>query len=193
MRIDIGRRDRVLVVPYDREEGGQQPRHACQPQRRCGRIGRSDLDCPEGALERCREVELWIGESRRSVEIEPRHPFDEDGPVGCRRLALIGQLERRRAPGREQDRRSAVRIERPEPLGVGGLDREQLQRSVIAADRHRPAAAQRVDGAGNGARITQKTNSVTSGTWSDGLSHDLHGSQTLWLTALSATSRLAHI
>ena len=66
-----------------------------------------------------------------------------------------------------------------EATGVGSLDGKERD----IAERHRPAAAQRVDGAGDVPRAHQKANSVTSGTWSDGRSQLRQASWTRCATA----------
>ena len=78
---------------------------------------------------------------------------DQHRRVGIGRLALVGELERRRAGGRDQHRR-APRIERGERASVGGLDRQQQRR---AADLDRPAVAQRVDRAPRDARAMARS------------------------------------
>ena len=57
---------------------------------------------------------------------------------------------------------------------VGGLDRKEQD----VADRHRPAAPQRVDRAGDVPRAGQIAKSVISGTWSDGRVQLRHDSKT---------------
>ena len=69
-----------------------------------------------------------------------------------------------RLPEIEQGGGRAVAVEGGEPVGVGGLDGEEGD----VVDRHRPAAPEGVDRAGDVPRAHQSANSVISGTWSDG-------------------------
>ena len=59
---------------------------------------------------------------------------------------------------------ASLAVEGGQTLVVGGLDREE--RDVV--DRHRPAAPEGVDRAGDVPRAHQSANSVISGTWSEG-------------------------
>jgi hypothetical protein len=159
MRVDVGRGDRFLADGGADEERRQQPGHPRETQRGGGQLGLDQRNRPERTLQRRRQIELRIGQRGRGVEIEPGRPLDQHGRVGCRRIALVCQLQGRSAAGGKQQVGLPGLIERPQPLCVGGLHREQRQ----LADRNRPAAAQRIDGAGGGMRA-QKSNSVTIGT-----------------------------
>ena len=111
------------------------------------------------ALERRREVELRVGQRHRADQVEPRRAVDQHWCVGDRGLDLVRQLQRRRTPRRQQQRRHTAGIERRQPRVVGRLDREQRH----AVDRHRPAVAQRVDCLRRGSR-GYHANSVMIGT-----------------------------
>jgi len=107
------------------------------------------MDRAERAFHRGRHVELRIGERDRAVEIDPEGALDQHRRIGDRRFELVGEFERGGAPGRQQDRRVALGIERLHPPRVGRLDRQQPDRRAGALDGDRPAAAQRVDRAGD--------------------------------------------
>ena len=77
----------------------------------------------ERALERRGEIERRIGDRGRGVEVDPGRAPDQHR-LGRQRLALVGELQRRRAvAGDQQGGRRAVAVERGQPVGVGGLDR----------------------------------------------------------------------
>jgi len=123
---------------------------------------------PKRPLERCEEIERRIGDRPGGGKIERLGCADQHRRMRVGRLALVGELERGGPGGGNQravGRRVAARC---------GFYRKQRWR---LADRQRPAVAQRVDrlcSAARGGRFArargQSTNSVTSGTWSDGCS-----------------------
>jgi hypothetical protein len=102
-------------------------------------------------------------------------------------LALVGELERGGAGGGDE------RKVRGGFAAGRGFDRQQQGR---LADLERPAVAQRVDGLRRAARrrrLVQSTNSVTSGTWSEGCSQRRVSSTKRWATALGASCGETHM
>ena len=164
-RHDVSRGDaRLGGAVAAGEQGRQQPGQPRQAQRRLGGRRRAERRGLERALERSGEVERRIGDRGGGVEVDPGRAADQHR-LGRQRLALVGELQRRRAvAGDEQGGRRVVAVEGRQPLGVGGLDGEEGD----VVDRHRPAAPEGVDRAGDVPRAHQSANSVISGTWSDG-------------------------
>ena len=194
VRIDIGRGDRDFrITPVD-EEGGQQARDPRQAKRRRSRLRMGNRKAAPWPFQRRGEIEAGIREGGGARKVEPGCALDQDRQVGIGCIALVGELQRLRASGRDKDRRSAVRIEFGQPPRVTRLDRQQRQ----PVDRDRPPPAQRVDCPRGGAgtwrgRMCQKANSVMIGTWSEGFSQLRQASNTVCATAWRATSPVAHI
>ena len=176
--------------PVD-EESGQKPGAARQADRRVGPtgLGWGGLERP---LERILEIERRIGERRRPRQVDPGSTPDAHGASG-HGIALVAELERRRPLAGNEDIGRSAFVEQGEPSIVGGLDGEEGR----VVDDDRPAAPQRVDGAGDVSGVwapaAQMANSVTSGTWSDGRAQLRQCSWTVWPVASFATSGDAHI
>ena len=94
-----------------------------------------------------------------------------------RRLALVGERQRRGALAADQQRRRRSGIEQVEQLRRRGLDRDDRD-GLGAVDPHRPPGAQRGDRAPDRRPCAQSSISQISGTWSDGRSQLRHGSST---------------
>jgi hypothetical protein len=171
-RGDIGCGDARFRFPVGADEQGrQQAGEPRQPQRRRLGFWRVERHGPERALERVGEVERRIGDRGRGGEVEPRAAGDLDGRAR-HRLALVGELERRRAVAGDEQVGGRIAVKPGERLLVGGLDGEE----EALVYRHRPAAPEGVDRAGNVPRAGQIANSVINGTWSDGRVQARHGS-----------------
>ena len=78
-------------------------------------------------------------------ESEPRRAHDDDRALAIARSALVCKLERCRARSGEENIGRPVRIEGGQPCLVGSFDGEQVQRPHC----DRPAATQRINGAGS--------------------------------------------
>ena len=144
-------------------KAGSSPASRASLQRGGRRRRRAERRGLERALERIGEIERRIGDGGGGVEVDPAASDDQHRLVR-QRLLLVGELQRRRPVAGDQQVRGPVAVESREPLRIGGLDREERD----FADRHRPAAPEGVDRAGDVPRAAQSANSVISGTWSEG-------------------------
>ena len=153
-----------------------------------GALGQRDR--AERTLHRVCKVERGVRHRARKIEREAIAPLDQHRRVGDGGFTLVGQLERLRARRRDQHPRAAR-------IGFcRSLDRQQYG-AVIDPDR--PAMAQRIDrlrqraGAAACALRAQSSNSVVSGTWSEGRSQLRASSRIVCRVACFARSGLAHM
>ena len=154
------------------EEGGEDAGEAGQFEcRRCG-SGFPIFNDLKWPLEWIGKVGCRISECAGCGQIEPRRPRDEDRPLTVAGFALIGEFERCGARSGEEDVGRPIGVEGSQARVVRSLDSKQMQRP----DRNRPAAAERINRAGSRSCVDQNANSVTSGTWSEGLSQLRQGS-----------------
>ena len=181
------------AVAFGEEIGGQDTGQPGQAQRGLGRLWRRQRARTEWPLERRGKVQHRIGNRGRDIRVDPRRPFDQHRQIGIGRRQLVGELQRFGAGGGNQDIGLPLRIEIGQRHRIRALDRHQPDRAVGRGQADRPAATQRIDGAGSIPPVHQKANSVMIGIWSDGFSQLRAGSTTRWATALSATSLVIHI
>ena len=93
------------------------------------------------------------------------------------RIKPVAQSERSRPSAADQQHRRPL-ADRPGRASPGSRFRPTGRRSAPPLDHHRAPGTQRSDRALDGRRVGHTRNSLTSGTWSDGRSHDRHGSST---------------
>ena len=172
IRGDFVGRCRCFDVTIDtHEEGGEDAGEAGQFERsRCG-SGFPIFNDLKRPLEGISKVGRRIGKCAGGGQIEPRCPRDYDRALTVAGFALIGKFERCGARCGEEDVGRPIGIECGQTRVVCRFDSEQMQRP----DRNRPAAAERINRAGSRSRVAQNANSVTSGTWSEGLSQPRQG------------------
>ena len=177
--IDVRRRRRRASSPAVAadEQGRQQP-GAAAPARapRARSAAQPSGAVRNGPLSGVGEVERRIGDRGRRGEVDPGLRA-RSAPARSARASrwLVSFSVAARLP---EISRSAGRV------AVEGGERRRRRRSRSArngdvVDRHRPAAPQRVDRAGDVPRAAQSANSVTSGTWSDGRVQLRQGSWTM--------------
>ena len=87
------------------EEGRQHARQPRQFHRRARGLAMLDMLGKERALHRIHQVERRIGQRAGQFEVERLRGADQDRGIGLCRLALVGELERCRACGRNQHAR----------------------------------------------------------------------------------------
>jgi hypothetical protein len=119
----------------------------------------SKRDGTERTLQRRLQVQRGIGNGGGAGKIDPgcpRYAYRRRR----HRIALVGELQRGGAIAGDENVGGCGGVERGEPRVVSGFNREEGG----AVDLDRPAAPQRIDGAGDVAPFTQISNSVMSGT-----------------------------
>jgi hypothetical protein len=168
---DIGRRDRHIGLAHCgheecRKYSGQPRQFEC----RCRIVRVTCWDRTKWTLQGICEVSRGVRQRKGGRQIEPRRACHRDGAFRIRRVGLVGQLKRRSARARQQDIGPGIAIESREPHVIRCLYREDVQ----FADCNDPPATQCIycpgRSTGIGKQIVQNENSVTRGTWSDGLS-----------------------
>ena len=129
-------RDRLARRHGRDEEGRQDPGEQRQLHRRLGLGPPAQRIGAERALERRGEIERRVGDRARRGEVERLGSADQHRGVRIGCLALVGELEGRRARcGDQRQLRGAL-------VAGRGLNRQQ-RRSVAYLER--PSMAQRVD------------------------------------------------
>ena len=170
---------------------------------RCnGRILPGQRQGAERPLHGGREVERRIGHGQGGGQIERLHPRHQHRCMGRGGGPLVAKLQRRRAGGGDQH---VMRRRIGSDCGFHRQQDAQFGLFAIlcrALHRDRPAMPQGIHRqrhparrGGRGAELwpVQRSNSVTSGTWSDGFSQSRACSWTLCPTACFASSGLAHM
>jgi hypothetical protein len=183
-KIARGHRLRLTRPVRIDQQGRQDARQPRQRQCRFGGALMVDVFGHERALHRPVEVLCRIGQHPRGGQREGLGAPDQHWRFWHGSLALVGQLERHRAGGRNQQARGS---------GAGGKAGFRRQEAQDAIDLDRPAVAQGIQRQGDAAGRPQRANSVISGTWSLGCSQRRVSSTNRWLTDCAARSGEAHM
>ncbi len=155
-RVEIG-----LAIPQQMI-GGQQAREPRELHRGFGSLRSRQGKRGERPLHRLRKIERGIGNRDRAGAVERAGHRDQHRRIGARGLFLVGELERDRACGGDQQ--LAARAQGR----AAGFDRTQREPAVLALDDDVPAPGQRIERPGRSTRVHRacppETGAIRTGT-----------------------------